>query len=590
MLSVSTSSPFVNNKVLKKHKQRRRPKIAVTHTVWTKTSSPTALDSAISKLTCYDECDDKARRIALEYLDKLLARWALTLRTISNSNPNGATTASNPWQRPRVALVSFGSYRLGVHRKTSDLDVVAISPPSCTRNEFFTSLVALLKEDPKIEDVHPIPQAYTPVIKFLLHGFQIDMLFARVADPSKLLEFQQARVSPLVGKSLQSSLPRVEYQIDDSDLRELDEAGVRSLNGARLSQILIQLVPDVDNFRSVLKAVKEWALQAGIYSNVLGFLGGVNWAILVAWVCMKYPKATNSALLEIFFHTFATWKWPKPVLLTLIQETPPPGVVSLPAWNPSINPRDGLHIMPIITPAYPSMNSSYNVGMPQLRRIQDELILACNHLRENKEDFATLFKPTDFFTRHEHYIQVAIRAQCRQDFVEWFRLIESRLRLLISSLETQHVHAWPFARFFDRQYNADGVCLGSGKSKDENAIHESLFFIALRFAPGLENINLCHLISDFLHKINMWEGRKAGMDLFLTRVTSAELPRFVLMGQEDVSPAFREKITEPKENPQDAQPNQDELSTRAENQPPKQGPPDLFSPHKKCRINDQDDS
>jgi hypothetical protein len=28
-------------------------------------------------------------------------------------------------------------------------------------------------------------------------------------------------------------------------------------------------------------------------------------------------------------------------------------------WNPNLNPKDRLHLMPIITPAYPSMNSTY---------------------------------------------------------------------------------------------------------------------------------------------------------------------------------------------------------------------------------------
>lgn len=39
-------------------------------------------------------------------------------------------------------------------------------------------------------------------------------------------------------------------------------------------------------------------------------------------------------------------------------------------WNPVTNPRDKAHLMPIITPAYPAMNSSYNVGEPQMRLIR----------------------------------------------------------------------------------------------------------------------------------------------------------------------------------------------------------------------------
>ncbi|CAN0461139.1 unnamed protein product, partial [Discosporangium mesarthrocarpum] len=39
-------------------------------------------------------------------------------------------------------------------------------------------------------------------------------------------------------------------------------------------------------------------------------------------------------------------------------------------WNPATNMKDKAHLMPIITPAYPAMNSSYNVGEPQMRLIR----------------------------------------------------------------------------------------------------------------------------------------------------------------------------------------------------------------------------
>lgn len=83
---------------------------------------------------------------------------------------------------------------------------------------------------------------------------------------------------------------------------------MRSLNGVRVTQLILDMVePNIEAFRVTLCAVKEWAIIHGVYSNILGFLGGINFAILVAWVCKKHPESNPSTLLRIFFRTFAMW-------------------------------------------------------------------------------------------------------------------------------------------------------------------------------------------------------------------------------------------------------------------------------------------
>eukprot|EP00339_Tiarina_fusa_P026499 CAMPEP_0116998696 /NCGR_PEP_ID=MMETSP0472-20121206/1680_1 /TAXON_ID=693140 ORGANISM="Tiarina fusus, Strain LIS" /NCGR_SAMPLE_ID=MMETSP0472 /ASSEMBLY_ACC=CAM_ASM_000603 /LENGTH=605 /DNA_ID=CAMNT_0004697931 /DNA_START=47 /DNA_END=1864 /DNA_ORIENTATION=+ len=468
--------------------------------------------------------DERRRRTVLDTLDKVLCKWCSSLQT---ARPN----SENKWKRPRVALVTFGSYRLQVHRPDSDLDVLALSPAICTRGDFFTSLVTLLEEQPGVDDMHPIPSAFTPVLKFRVDGIAVDMLFARLADSTKLLQFQQKRPSPLLSTPTQYSAQqgvRLEYLIDDSDLASMDEAGMRSLNGVRVTQLILETVPDPDSFRIALAAIKQWACVHGLYSNVLGFLGGVNFAILVAWVCKRNPNDEPFDLLKKFFRTFASWKWPMPVTLAPIQRDPPDGIPSLGVWDPESNPRDRHHLMPIITPAYPSMNSSYNVGIPQLRRIKMEMTRASFLLERNSGSWKQLLRGSDFFTKHSNFLQITIRADDYEAFLKWQRLCESRLRILLVNLETPQISAWPFAKFFRRKGSPADVVAINNMVSNGNCLHESLFFVALRFAPGTDSVNLRYCTSDFLHKVNSWEERKRGMDLTITHILQSDLPEFVL--------------------------------------------------------------
>lgn len=225
------------------------------------------LEDTLRNLGVYDSEEGLLRRqTVLERLQEVLNLWAQSV------GPSAAN--ENKWHRPRVALISFGSYRLGVHHPDADIDVLALSPPTCSRGDFFSSLVQMLKETEGVTELHPIPVAYTPVIKLKFDGISIDLLFARLSNSTKLLQ------------PIASSNRSMNFIIDDSDLVGMDEAEMRSLNGSRVAQMLLGLVPNQDHFRVVLRAVKEWAIVHGLYSNVLGFLGGINCAILVASVCM----------------------------------------------------------------------------------------------------------------------------------------------------------------------------------------------------------------------------------------------------------------------------------------------------------------
>ena len=151
---------------------------------------------------------------------------------------------------------------------------------------------------------------------------------------------------------------------DNNLLRNLDDRCVRSLNGSRVTDEILRLVPNVAAFRLALRCIKVWAKRRAIYSNIMGFFGGVAWAMVVARVCQLYPNAVASTIVHKFFGIFQQWKWPHPVLLKPMEDGP----LQVRIWNPRIYPQDKLHRMPIITPAYPSMCATHNVT-PSTERV-----------------------------------------------------------------------------------------------------------------------------------------------------------------------------------------------------------------------------
>jgi len=430
--------------------------------------------------------------------------------------------------------------------------------------------------------------AYTPVVKFEMDGVKIDMIFASVSDCKWLKTTKMAaRPDVIVRKVDQGNKDDNEnddsssdgegteetMRVDDAVLIGLDESSVRSVNGVRVAQFLLDAIAmtsaerrrdddggegdgpppsdhtmttatvaspidatslrRLENFRLTLRIVKAWARNHGLYANVLGFLGGVNWAVLVCWVCERNPDESPSKLLQIFFRTFANWKWPVPVSLSKQQNNPPAGVLPLPTWDPVKNYRDSKHVMPIITPCYPPMNSSYNVGEPQLRRMRDELLRASklcdNVMNDNFSSSCScwdgLFKGNDFFKQHANYLQVDIIGPNEAEFRSWFGLCESRMRLLIVGLESpiDGVQAYPYAKFFHRR-EKKGM---EGGIDNKNIKYVTSHFVALRFAHTAKRVDLGPLVLDFLQMVNSFEGRTSGMDLMMHIVSKKDLPPYV---------------------------------------------------------------
>ena len=170
-----------------------------------------------------------------------------------------------------------------------------------------------------IKEMTPVPDAFVPIIKLELSGISVDLIFARLEV---------------------SSVPLTLNLKDTSLLRGLEDRDLRSINGTRVTDEILDLVPQQKTFRTALRAIKLWAQRRAIYANVIGFPGGVAWAMLVARVCQLYPQATGSVIIGKFFRIIGKWVWPQPVLLKTIEDGP----LKVRVWNPKVGSQTALRL------------------------------------------------------------------------------------------------------------------------------------------------------------------------------------------------------------------------------------------------------
>eukprot|EP01099_Mayorella_cantabrigiensis_P005414 TRINITY_DN4332_c0_g1_i1.p1 TRINITY_DN4332_c0_g1~~TRINITY_DN4332_c0_g1_i1.p1 ORF type:complete len:701 (-),score=179.38 TRINITY_DN4332_c0_g1_i1:227-2275(-) len=475
------------------------------------------LENVLTEFGLYEPTEESERRE--EVLGKLNAIVKEWVRRVSIARGLSEQLAADAGAK----IFTFGSYRLGVHSSGSDIDTLCVCPRHIDRSDFFGDLYSVLLNNPEVTELQAVPDAYVPVMKFTFSSIEIDLLFARLAL---------------------SMIPEDLDLLDEQNLRNLDDKSVLSINGCRVTDQILKLVPNIPNFRTTLRCIKHWAKRRGIYSNVVGYLGGVSWALLCARICQLYPNALPSTLVSRFFLVYSQWKWPAPVLLKNIVE------LNLghnhKVWNPKTNPKDRSHLMPIITPAYPSMNSTYNVSESTLQLMKEEFkrgmdttweIERHSTKKERAVYWQKLFEKSNFFGRYKHYIEIDVMAETDHEHRKWLGWIESRLRLLILKLEqTPNVlYAQPFPKGFEQFYpNPPAENTDSSPAK-KHFPYVTSFFIALKFkivksetGKASPKVDLTPAVSNFTLTVNDWnEHNPETEDIKVSHIPRSQLPDFV---------------------------------------------------------------
>ncbi|KAG9517080.1 Poly(A) polymerase, partial [Aureobasidium melanogenum] len=355
-------------------------------------------------------------------------------------------------------VFTFGSYRLGVFSPGSDIDTLVVAPKHVSREDFFEhfrTILEAMSPAGAIEKCTAVPEAHVPIMKLVYQGIEIDLIFARLQL---------------------NSIPSNLDLEDNSLLRGLDEVDLRSVNGTRVTDDVLRLVPQEKTFRHALRCIKLWASRRAIYGNIIGFPGGIAWAIMVARIAQLYPHACGSLIVARFFQLMRNWQWPMPVMLKTIESGPLDHTAKI--WNPKIYPADSRHLMPLITPAYPSMCATHNITKSTLAVITRELERGheiCTNILNDKSNvqWKHLFEGHTFFTKDfKYYLSVVSGSLNEEAQGDWKGLVQSKVRRLIGSIEQSQpnvAYARPYTKGYERVHRVkndeekDQVMQGSTK-------------------------------------------------------------------------------------------------------------------------------
>jgi hypothetical protein len=182
------------------------------------------------------------------------------------------------------------------------------------------------------------------------------------------------------------------------------------------------------------------------------------------------------------------------------------------------------------------MNSSYNVGIPQLRRIhQFAFAFEFEFIkRKPRRRFAFAFKVPGlvssirFLSAAQAFLFLASHDtsdQRAQDFVEWFRLL--RIPSPHAHFQSRDTQSQRVGFLVDSLIQVTATC-GHGRWQVRTfpSAKSRAFAWLFRFAPHVDQVNLGYLIHNYLHAVNSWDERCSGMDLSIAHVTSDKLPEY----------------------------------------------------------------
>jgi poly(A) polymerase Pap1 len=334
------------------------------------------------------------------------------------------------WSRSRCVVIPFGSCRLCGDVSTSDIDFVCLT--NLTRDLLFDTLPNFLESIGCIQLI-VLRTIYVPVIKFRYRDKDYDLIFACIT---------LSHVDPSI-----SLIQIMNHVVSQEDLR--------SLQALYTTEYILKYIEGRNHeFSMLLRQIKNWCVDQGIYSNALGLLNGVTLAIMCAYIIRTYSSECN--YFHKFFDVFSNWNWENDVI-TIYHGN-----------HASI--KKGY--MNVYTPIEKPLNTMYNTSFQQYLQIMSRF-----------KNYASSGGTTNFFEKECYYISFQLVSQNHTKHYLHQSYIESKLKLLS-------------VLFPENPFEYHTTCY-------EISTCRSVFFIKLRIKPDEQFIRYLH--EQFIMKISTIE-------------------------------------------------------------------------------------
>jgi poly(A) polymerase len=318
-----------------------------------------------------------------------------------------------------------GSFRLGVHTRTADIDVLFVTTRAITHADVFTQFVAVLQGAAEVSHLQPVARARVPLIGLTIFGQEFDMLTCHL----------RTDVLP----SRDALLHSYEW------MNGLSDADVLAFNGPRVTEMIPRALQQPHAvFTRALRLLRHWAKQRFVYSNKSGYLGGVNLALMLCFVAQRaQPRACALELILRFFDTFATWDAKKPVVLDAHVPHACPAWLAHLEWR-STQPA----ALAVLTPCFPRFNTTYTTSQFSFKVMQREFVRGARILRTTDPTalstcctarLAALCCPLEPVRTCARFLNVRVTAPATAAGKIWLGYIEAQTRHLIEYLSREQL-------------------------------------------------------------------------------------------------------------------------------------------------------